>query len=138
MALAATRADSAFTTRWYNDPIPGGAGTVPVWAIAPESVIVTPAPGRVLWRGEEVEIWGWAWADGGIARVEMSVDGGAHWQTAEVETRAERAWQRFRLSWRPDVAGPAVLCTRAHGHNGATQPDADRRNALHRVEVEVA
>ena len=99
---------------------------------------MAPAPGEALQRGEEAEIWGWAWADGGIARVEVSIDGGADWQAAEVEAQTERAWQRFHLSWRPSVAGPAVLCARARGHDGATQPDADRRNAVHRIAVEVA
>jgi len=65
-------------------------------------------------------------------------DGGAHWQETEVEGQIERTWQRFRLSWRPAAAGSAVLCARCHGHDGTTQPDSDRRNAIHRVEITVA
>ena len=40
--LADARADGPFTTLLYNDP--DGAGTRPVWQVAPESVIVSPAP----------------------------------------------------------------------------------------------
>jgi DMSO/TMAO reductase YedYZ molybdopterin-dependent catalytic subunit len=140
MTLASGRADSAFTTRWYNDPIAdpaGGNATVPVWSIAPESVIVSPAPGQALPRNAPQEIWGWAWADGGIARVEVNMDGGASWQEAEVEGQVGRTWQRFRMSWHPAAIGKAMLCVRGHGHDGTTQPEADCRNAIHRVEVEV-
>ena len=139
MTLAATRAESAFTTRWYNDPISdAGSETTPVWSIAPESVIVSPAPGQVLAGDARHDIWGWAWADGGVARVEVSADGGRHWQEAEVEGQAGREWQRFRLSWRPSAAEAAVLCARSHGRDGKIQPDHDRRNAVHRVEIFVS
>jgi DMSO/TMAO reductase YedYZ molybdopterin-dependent catalytic subunit len=52
MTLAESRASGPFTTRWYNDPVLDDAGretgdTKPVWSIAPESLIVSPAPTRV-------------------------------------------------------------------------------------------
>jgi DMSO/TMAO reductase YedYZ molybdopterin-dependent catalytic subunit len=53
LTLADVRASGPFTTRWYNDPIldvegkPTGA-TTPVGPIAPESVIVSPAPDHTL------------------------------------------------------------------------------------------
>ena len=58
------------------------AGRRSVWAVAPESVIVSPAAGATLQRGSPLEIWGWAWADRGIGRVEVSFDGGATWRGA--------------------------------------------------------
>src|SRR5215475_13406196 len=66
MTLADRRADSPFTTRWYNDPVPGADGsapgrTAPVWAIAPESVIVSPGPEQSLQLGRPCTIWGRAW-----------------------------------------------------------------------------
>lgn len=142
MTLAATRATGAFTTRWYNDPVLDAAGrrsdtTVPVWSVAPESVIVSPAPGQVLRRGAPQRIWGWAWADAGVHRVEVSVDGGATWMAADVEPRAGRSWRRFETSWRPTETGPVVLCSLASSDDGAKQPDFGRRNAIHRVEVKV-
>jgi DMSO/TMAO reductase YedYZ molybdopterin-dependent catalytic subunit len=142
MTVAETRATGAFTTRWYNDPVLNAAGedsgkTVPVWSIAPESIIVAPAPGQTLKRDTPQEFWGWAWADRGIDRVEVSADGGATWMEAQVEPRAERAWQRFVLSWRATDPGAVVLCSKAYAHDGARQPEFGWRNAIYRIEVKV-
>jgi DMSO/TMAO reductase YedYZ molybdopterin-dependent catalytic subunit len=138
MTVAETRATGAFTTRWYNDPVPDAAGeTVPVWSVAPESIIVSPAPGQALQRDTRQEVWGWAWADCGIDRVDVSVDGAATWMEAQVERRAERSWQRFVLSWRASDPGAVVLCSKAYSHDGATQPELGRRNAIHRIQVKV-
>jgi sulfane dehydrogenase subunit SoxC len=142
MTVAETRATEPFTTRWYNDPVPNAAGgdsgkTVPVWSVAPESVIVSPAPGQALKRDTPQEIWGWTWADRGIHRVDVSVDGGATWMEAQVEPRAERAWQRFVLSWRATDPGAVVLCSKAYSRDGARQPEFGRRNAIHGTEVNV-
>ena len=142
MTVAETRETGAFTTRWYNDPVlePDGAETgktVPVWSVAPESVIVSPAPGQALRRDTPQEVWGWAWSDGEVDRVDVSVNGGATWIRAQVEPRADRAWQRFALSWRAVNPGVVMLCSRAYSHDGATQPEFGRRNAIHKIEVEV-
>jgi DMSO/TMAO reductase YedYZ molybdopterin-dependent catalytic subunit len=142
MTLAADRADNAFTTRWYNDEAAdtdtSNAARVPVWSVAPESVIVSPGPGETRKREVPSEIWGWAWADDGVARVDISTDGGASWSAAELERRNDRAWQRFRAAWRPDVAGPVTLCARAATQKGVTQPASGRRNAIHRVAVSIS
>jgi DMSO/TMAO reductase YedYZ molybdopterin-dependent catalytic subunit len=142
MTVAKTRATGAFTTRWYNDPVPNAAGedsgeTVPVWSVAPESIIVSPAPGQALQRDTPQEAWGWAWSDRGIDRVDVSADGGATWTEAQVEPRAERAWQRFVFSWRATDPGAVVLCSQAYSRDGAGQPEFGRRNAIHRIEVKV-
>jgi Mo-co oxidoreductase dimerisation domain len=142
MTVAETRATGAFTTRWYNDPVLNAAGedsgkTVPVWPVAPESIIVSPAPGQALKRDKTQGIWGWAWADDGIERVDVSVNGGTTWMEAKVEPRAERAWQRFVLSWRAANPGVVVLCSKAYSHDGARQPEFGYRNAIHRTEVKV-
>jgi len=87
--------------------------TRPVWSIAPESVIVSPAPDKTLNAGEAAEIWGWAWADGGASAVEVSTDGGASWLPAGLEKSIGRAWQRFALTWHPERRGPHELSSRA-------------------------
>jgi sulfane dehydrogenase subunit SoxC len=143
LTLAQTRAQGAFTTRWYNDPVFDANGqdtgkTVPVWAVAPQSVIVAPAPAHILVRGEPVEISGWSWADDGIERVEVSTDAGVTWNAAKVEPRQDRAWQRFSMAWRPPAQGAATLCSLARSRAGTVQPMDGRRNAVHRVEVTVA
>ena len=142
MTLADKRADSPFTTRWYNDAVFDGDGhatgqTVPVWAIAPECVIVSPAPDARLSLGEECLIWGRAWADAGVGSVRVSVDDGKSWRVAKLEPPVERSWQRFSLAWTPDQIGPTRLCALASGHDGQEQPLSGFRNAVHSVAITV-
>ena len=142
LTLAETRAPGPFTTRWYNDPIRDASGqltgaTVPVGSIAPESVIVSPAPDQTLAVGEAVEVWGWTWADGGVQTVDVNVDGASGWTPAAVEPRAGRTWQRFTATWHPERRGPHELWSRAQSAEGRPQPSSGARNAIHRVAVEV-
>jgi Bacterial Ig domain len=111
---------------------------VPVWSIAPESVIVSPAPDQALRAGETIEIWGWAWADRGVSAVDVSVDGAPAAMRATVEPFAERAWQRFAVDWRPDERRDVCeLRSRAQSAAGHVQPESGARNAVHRVAVRV-
>jgi hypothetical protein len=50
---------------------------------------------------------------------------------------AERGWQRFVLSWRAPDPGVVVLCSRVYSHDGARQPEFERRNVIHRIAVKV-
>jgi DMSO/TMAO reductase YedYZ molybdopterin-dependent catalytic subunit len=141
MTLAATRATGPFTTRWYNDPVPDEAGgktgeTTPVWSIAPESVIVSPAPKDAIEVSVEREIWGWAWADGGVHRVDVRA-GDGDWRPASLEPAQGRAWQRFSVRWTPKERGTVVLASRAQTKDGLCQPISDRRNAIHGVPLNV-
>jgi len=141
--LADKRAEGQFVSVLYNDaldPEDVAAGQPvrrPVWAIAPESIIVAPAPDAVLAHGEAVEIWGWAWSFRGVARVEVSTDGGASFVAAELEPRRGWQWQRFSLSWTPQRAGETTLIARALETGGAAQPFNGARNAMHQVRVDV-
>ncbi|HZU90031.1 MAG TPA: molybdopterin-dependent oxidoreductase [Stellaceae bacterium] len=135
LELAEQRAAGPFTTVLYNDPLPSG-GTRPVWEAPPEALIVMPAPG--LLAADTVEIWGWAWAAAGIARVEVSADGGATWSQAQVEPRRQWSWQRFAFVWRPERKGRFTLMARATDMRGAVQPMEKARNAVHTVTVTVA
>ncbi len=142
LTLADSRAAGPFTTRWYNDAVRDEAGqptgaTSPVWSIALESVIVSPAPNQVLHVGEAVEVWGWAWADGGVSTVDLSTDGASRWMGATVEPPTGRAWQRFSVTWRPERRGGYELCSRAQAGDGRGQPSSGARNAIHRAAVEV-
>ena len=142
ITVADRRARGPFTERWYNDPILDDSGnpvgrTQPVWSIAPESVIVSPAPGEELQLGEEVEIWGWAWADEEIAEVTISSDGGGEWLPAGLEPRSGRSWQRFSLVWRPMKTGKHDLSSKAGIADGTCQPVNGWRNATHSVSVRV-
>lgn len=141
LSLMERRATGPFTTRFYNDPVLDAEGretgdTTPVWAIAPESLIVTPRADARLERGTAHEIAGWAWADGGARRVDVRTDTG--WQRAELEPSSGYTWQRFTIRWRPERPGRVVLAARAEATSGEQQPRAGRRNAWHEVAVDVA
>lgn len=141
--LAAERSEGPFTTTYYNDPATpeaiaaGLPARRPVWAVAPESVIVAPAPDATVALGQPVDIRGWAWSFHGIAGVEISVDDGAHFARASLEPRHDWAWQRFSLSWQPRARGEVRLCARAFEATGAAQPNEGRRNAIHTVRLKV-
>ncbi|MGH7031911.1 MAG: molybdopterin-dependent oxidoreductase [Stellaceae bacterium] len=142
LELAAARAPGPFTTVLYNDPDlntdpdPAARRTRPVWSAPPEALIVAPAPGPVA-AGATSEIWGWAWAAAGVARVEVSLDGGDSWSPARVEPRRQWSWQRFVFDWRPDATGSFTLAARAIDTRGAVQPMSRARNAIHRVTVAI-
>src|SRR6185312_2101500 len=141
LEVAETRANSLFTTKLYNDPVPPddllfAQGGRPVWRVAPESVIASQAPSETV--AGTIDIWGWAWAYAGIRDVEVSVDGGTSWQTAALEAPTERSWQRFRYCWRPSKPGPAVLMSRAVDQAGDTQPPGSARNCIYAVDVIVS
>jgi len=141
MVLMQRRPSEFQTIRLHSDPGPAGDGAdamgKPVWAVAPESIMVCPAP-RSRLACIETEIWGWAWSDCPIRSVEVSVDGGRSWIDARVEPAAGQTWQRFSVSWAPVRAGPCELRCRATDAGGRTQPIAGARNAVHSVDVMVA
>jgi DMSO/TMAO reductase YedYZ molybdopterin-dependent catalytic subunit len=134
------RASDFMTTRLYSDPDfdsdPSGAATRPVWAVAPESIIVAPKSDALIGCAP-TEICGWAWSSCAVRSVEVSVDGGRCWAEAELEPANGRSWQRFSYRWRPAGAGAYELRCRATDVNGRTQPPAGARNAIHSIRVTV-
>lgn len=130
--LAATRATGPFTTRWYNDP-----DGRPVWALAPEAIITSPAPGAVIAANQAFTVEGWAWADGGVRAVRVLIDGQSP-VAADLEPRHGRRWQRFQASCEPGKVGDVVLSAVAEAHCGLVQPETGARNAVHRVTVRAA
>jgi Mo-co oxidoreductase dimerisation domain len=143
MHLARHRAEGPFTTTFYSDRASaadraaGSPPQRPVWAIAPESLIVAPTPDAVVRVAERTEIWGWAWSFRGIAGVEVGVDGGASYVRVALDERRGWPWQRFSLHWTPVEQGEALLQVRASEAAGATQPREDARNAMHVVPIVV-
>src|SRR5262249_14860898 len=93
-----------------------------------------------------VRLSGVAWAGpAGVARVEVSSDGGQSWAEAQAgEKLSTFAWADWSYEWeaRP---GTATLCVRATDTNGNRQPLQPEwtfggygNNAVQRVEVIVA
>ena len=137
ITLADRRVISPFTTKWYQDPPQGNSGTAtPVWLVAPESVIVSPATGETVDSSAECEIWGWAWADDGVAEVDIQIDD-ERWHSAHVEAPDGWQWQRFWMHWTPVTQGRVDVAARAMSADGVRQPLCGRRNAVHRISVAV-
>jgi len=137
LELADSRAGGVFTTTLYNDPDDDAPGTKrPVWEAPPESAIVSPPPNVRLPLGP-VEIWGWAWAARGVARVEISTDGGESWSAAALEPRSQYSWQRFALPWNPPAQGDFTIAARAIDAAGMVQRMSLARNAVHTVPVTI-
>ena len=140
LELASTRASGPFTTKWYNDPVYDANGaptgeTQPVWEVAPQSIIVWPAPDATIKAGRKQEIWGWAWADEGVDQVVVSTDGRS-WVETLVEKRTDRGWQRFSVDWIEPYPRRFSIMSRARSCRGVLQSLAGRRNAVLSIELE--
>jgi DMSO/TMAO reductase YedYZ molybdopterin-dependent catalytic subunit len=142
LELMQGRASAFQTVKMYSDPDfdadPSGKLSKPIWAVAPEAIIVSPKPKSIIAR-REIEIWGWAWSSCSVQSVEVSVDGGGSWIEALLEPPVGLSWQRFSRVWLPHQAGSFQLCCRATDASGRTQPADAARNAVYsmRVVVEV-
>jgi len=67
---------------------------------------------------------GRAWSGrAAIKEVDLSVDGGATWDSADLAARQDvYAWQSWRYQWRASVAGTYELLCRARDETGEVQP----------------
>ncbi|MEU6375242.1 molybdopterin-dependent oxidoreductase [Streptomyces sp. NPDC046909] len=131
LTVSDRRSTGAFTTKYYMDPTADArAQATPVWELAPNSILVAPADAHVH-VGKPVEIWGWAWAHEPVTEVDVSVDGGHTWTSAQVAGRTGHAWQRFSFAWTPSSVGEHILACRATTDSGTTQPSTPRRNRIH-------
>jgi sulfite oxidase len=113
--------------RLPNQPIKPGEtvkpeDTHPVTSLAVKSVISGPLDGAKLERGR-VAIHGAAWAgEAGIAKVEISTDGGTTWGEANFGLeRARYAWRLWHHEW---IAKPGdhSIRSRATDSQGRVQP----------------
>ena len=114
--------------RFPTEPVTPGA-TVPPEKMKPvtvlpvQSVIARPADGAKLAKGPQ-EVVGVAFSgEAAIARVEVSLDGGATWKDAKLEgDPGIGRWQVFRLAFTAG-AGPQAALARATDAHGKTQPE---------------
>ncbi len=108
------------------------AELVPLTEMQIKAEIAQPVEGEILPLNSKVRIHGAAWtSDGEIAKVELSVDGGASWSETNLVDKAMRnAWRLWEYSWHtPSNAGQATLIARATDSHGRSQPierDPDR------------
>jgi DMSO/TMAO reductase YedYZ molybdopterin-dependent catalytic subunit len=86
-----------------------------------KSVIADPRPVRALAAGQHL-VRGMAWSPHGVAHVEVSADGGAHWQPATLlDDLGSRSWRQFIWRWEA-AAGEHLLASRATDLAGNIQP----------------
>jgi DMSO/TMAO reductase YedYZ molybdopterin-dependent catalytic subunit len=118
-----------FNTESYVIINADGTITAPVTTMPVKSVITSPAPDATVSAGSQT-ISGFAWSGyAGIAKVEVSTDGGANWAEASIVEEAGRlSWVRFEHTW-DAVAGDAVLSSRATDERGLQQPNEVPWNA---------
>lgn len=108
----------------------GGPEKVPVGENLVRAIIAQPADGAVLRAGAQ-EAAGVALSGmTHIVRVDVSTDGGASWQAAELEGEdAPGAWKVWRHRFRAGTPGPRTIMARATDARGAVQPEAAYSNA---------
>jgi hypothetical protein len=128
-----------------TDPRDVRAG-VPLSALPLNSVILRPTANEAVVAGPCM-VAGWAMGSEGqpIRTVEVSKDGGVHWQAAKVTRRGDRWSWSF---WQAEVdltSGTNILAVRATDASGGQQPSSVREtwnvkgynnNAWHRVTVQ--
>jgi hypothetical protein len=120
--------------------------TVPITRHTVRSLIVAPEAGQRLKAGKPTEVEGVAFDAGeGIARIQVSTDGGKTWADARLDPQAGRyAWRRFHHPWTPAAAGRYAVLSRATNARGETQVTSQwnrsgyQRNVIERVVVTVA
>lgn len=137
------RFDGYFQTEDYATWEKDGDLTVrrPLGQMRVKSHIGAPAHGDTVRPGDTVVIEGFAWGgSAALEAVEVSVDGGESYETAELEeTQHPFAWRRFTYQWTvPDDPGPRRLQSRAHTEDGGVQPaEHDWRRGAYAVNIPV-
>ncbi len=128
--------------KYVYDGEDGLADGTPVTTARVRSLVTAPADGDLI--SGEVEVLGTAWSgEGAISSVEVSVDGGASWQYAELTSpKSPDTATLWKLAWAPGV-GAHELVARATDAAGNVQPlepvwnaHGYGNNAVHRVTVE--
>ena len=106
------------------DGRPGPGAGMPLGLVALNSDVLSPVDGETVAAGP-VEVRGYAFAGGErhVARVDVSIDGGASWSQAELlEDLGRWAWRQWRITF--DLApGEHEILVRAWDSSAATQPE---------------
>ncbi|MGH9455557.1 MAG: molybdopterin-dependent oxidoreductase, partial [Terriglobia bacterium] len=116
----------ASTDSNYLELLKGSGGNIIRRQLAPvqvKSILVSPRKGALLNLGK-VELSGVAWSGNGISKVDASIDGGATWRPAQLDSGEIYSWRIWRVEFVLREQGLATLACRATDSQGATQPDA--------------
>jgi len=118
-------------TSKYTDLMPTGKARQFTWLMEAKSVITSPCPEKPVMEKGYQTITGLAWSgEGTIRKVDVSLDGGRNWQTAELNGLVlPKSLTRFSLPWKWD-GKPALLQSRATDDTGYTQPTIAQLRAV--------
>ncbi|MBT6986080.1 MAG: sulfite oxidase, partial [Rhodospirillaceae bacterium] len=117
-----------------------------IQAMPVKSLITTPQTG-IKMSGRSMKVGGHAWAgDGKVSKVDVSIDFGATWQSADLSDPANPyAWQRFGAGITFPMAGYYEVWARATDSEGRSQPfgiawnpKGYLNNSMHRISVYVS
>src|SRR4051794_36575484 len=107
-----------------EDGTPGPGAGMPLGLVALNADVLSPADGQTVAAGP-LEVRGYAFAGGErhVARVDVSLDGGASWAQAELlDTLGPWAWRHWRIT--VDLTpGEHEILVRAWDSSAATQPE---------------
>lgn len=97
---------------------------MPITEMAVNSLITNLVDGQTLPSAKPFEIKGVAWDRGdGIARVEVSTDGGINWRQAALKQDYGRfSWRQWHSVFEPKRPGQYRIMARAISHSGVSQP----------------
>jgi len=128
------RSPGLFTVKYYNDPALRSderlSGTIPVWGVQPDSVIISPRVGEPIASGPLTRIRGWAWGEHEIIEVVVSLDNGTTWHPTKLASRVGFSWQAFEAEMPRLEPGSHSVLSRATDAKGQVQPvSAGFRNA---------
>jgi sulfane dehydrogenase subunit SoxC len=115
----------------YMDLQPGGLHRQYTSTQECKSVVTTPSGGQVLLDKGFYQISGLAWSGrGAVKRVDVSVDGGRNWKTANLQSPVmSKCLTRFSLDWAWDGRA-AMVQSRATDDTGYVQPTYQQLRAV--------
>lgn len=118
----------------------------PITTMVVNSLITSLVRGQKIPRGQMIPVKGLAWDGGsGIAKVEVSTDGGSTWQAAALGRDLGRfSFREFALEAPAVRPGPTVVMARATSRAGETQveqlihnPAGYHHNVIQRIAIEI-
>ncbi len=136
-----------------KDRFPGGqfasqeiGTTMPITELVVNSLITSLVDGLSLPANKPIEIQGVAWDEGsGIAKVEVSTDGGVNWRQATLKQDYGRfSWRQWQQVFEPKHPGEYRIMARATSQDGASQPlepipnpSGYHHNAVQKITIQI-
>jgi DMSO/TMAO reductase YedYZ molybdopterin-dependent catalytic subunit len=125
LEVSSRQLQSPWNTIWYR--MTGGAypsDAPPLTDVPVRSTFELPWGARLA-AGTPVTLRGRSWSGAApIERVDVSLDGGATWQTPQLSGPNRRySWAHWQVRWVAPTVGTHELLARATDKRGRTQPD---------------